>query len=138
MGILNKIKKQDKDNENWESKETSKSVVQKEKEPKASKQVGKSFVNHAESLIVRPLVTEKTAILASQNTYVFVVSSKANKVSVASSIKTMYGIRPASVNIQNVRGKRVRFGKIQGRRKGWKKAIVTLPKGKTIDVYEGV
>jgi large subunit ribosomal protein L23 len=37
-----------------------------------------------------------------------------------------------------VRGKAVRFGRMSGRRSDWKKAIVTLPKGKTIDIYEGV
>ena len=50
----------------------------------------------------------------------------------------MYGITPVSVNIQNVRGKRVRFGRVRGKRKDWKKAIVTLPEGKTINVYDGV
>lgn len=137
MGILDRIiKKKDKE-ETKEDKSVSQ-AVQKEKTPKASKSSVASFQNGAGGLIVKPLVTEKTAILASQNTYVFVVDSKANKVSVASAIKGIYGIRPTSVNIQNVRGKRVRFGKVSGRRKGWKKAIVTLPKGKTIDVYEGV
>jgi large subunit ribosomal protein L23 len=137
MGILSKIKKQT-DKEEVKDVKAADEKVQKEKEPKAPKQSGGSFLSHASGIVVRPLVTEKTAVLASQNTYVFVVSNKANKVSIATAIKGMYGIRPTSVNIQNVRGKRVRFGKIKGRRKGWKKAIVTLPKGKTIDVYEGV
>ena len=136
MGILNKII-QKKDADETKEKKVSE-VVQKEKTPKASKSSVASFQNGAGGLIVKPLVTEKTSILASQNTYVFVVESKANKVSIASAIKGIYGIQPTSVNIQNVRGKRVRFGKVSGRRKDWKKAIVTLPKGKTIDVYEGV
>ncbi|MFA4845956.1 MAG: 50S ribosomal protein L23 [Patescibacteria group bacterium] len=89
-------------------------------------------------VIVRPLVTEKSAVMASANTYVFVVRNNANRIAVRSAIKQMYGITPVRVNIQNVPGKWVRFGRSQGKRSDWKKALVTLPKGKTINVYEGV
>ena len=89
-------------------------------------------------VIVRPLVTEKSAILSSANTYVFVVTKNANRIAVRSAIKQMYGITPVRVNIQNVPGKWVRFGRSQGKRSDWKKALVTLPKGKTINVHEGV
>ncbi|MBI4437869.1 50S ribosomal protein L23 [Candidatus Uhrbacteria bacterium] len=89
-------------------------------------------------VIVRPLVTEKAAILSSGNTYVFVVRKDANRIQVRSAIKEMYGITPVRVNIQNVPGKWVRFGRSQGKRSDWKKALVTLPAGKTINVHEGV
>lgn len=90
------------------------------------------------SVLIRPLVTEKSAILASKNAYVFAVAKSANKIEVAGAIRKMYGLVPASVNIQNVRGKYVRRGKVDGYRKAWKKAVVTLPKGKTLNIYEGV
>ncbi|NQV89654.1 MAG: 50S ribosomal protein L23 [Parcubacteria group bacterium] len=89
-------------------------------------------------VVVKPLVTEKTAVLASNGKYVFVVSGGANRVQVKIAINEMFGVMPTFVNIQNVRGKRVRFGKRHGKRSDWKKAIVTLPKGQKINVYEGV
>ncbi|TAL51139.1 50S ribosomal protein L23 [Patescibacteria group bacterium] len=89
-------------------------------------------------VIVKPLVSEKTANLAGANQYVFVVRKDANRVQVRSAVKAMYGVSPLSVNILNVRGKIVRFGRRSGSRSDWKKAIVTLPKGQTINVYEGV
>lgn len=90
------------------------------------------------SVLVRPLVTEKSAILASKNAYVFAVAKSANKIEVAKAIRSLYGVTPEAVNVQNVRGKYVRRGKIDGYRKAWKKAIVILPAGKTINIYEGV
>ncbi|MEK7615361.1 MAG: 50S ribosomal protein L23 [Patescibacteria group bacterium] len=90
------------------------------------------------NLILRPMVTEKAAHLASIGQYVFCVDKAANRIQVRSAIRAMYGVTPVSVNIQSVEGKVVRFGRTSGKRKDWKKAIVTLPKGKTIEVYEGV
>lgn len=92
----------------------------------------------ASSIILAPLVTEKTAHLASQAQYVFRVEAHANKIQVRNAIREMYEVVPVSVNIVNQNGKKVRFGRTRGSRKDWKKAIVTLPKGKTIEVYEGV
>ncbi len=114
----------------------------KEKPAKGGKPAVKSGAAPVSSelvgVIAKPLVTEKSAVLASKGQYVFVVAQDANRVQVRAAVKAAYGVTPVSVNIQRVRGKAVRFGRIEGRRKSWKKAIVTLPKGKTIDVYEGV
>lgn len=128
MGILNKWKKSVTAATGQKELETKTEVVSK---PMSS------LVGHS-GIVIRPLVTEKSAILASQNTYVFVVEKSANRMEVASAINSLYGIKPESVNIQNVRGKYVMRGKIFGRRSGWKKAIVKLPKGKSINLYEGV
>lgn len=87
-------------------------------------------------IILRPLVTEKAAYLASQGKYVFEVVKNAGSVEVKNAIALMYGVRPTKVNIQNYRGDKVSFGKNTGRQKYWKKAIVTLAKGSKIDVYE--
>ncbi len=91
-----------------------------------------------EGVLVRPLVTEKASHLARVAQYVFSVHPDANSTEIRSAAKAMYGVLPVSVNIQIVRGKVVRFGRSNGKRKNWKKAIVTLPKGKTIDIYAGV
>ncbi len=90
------------------------------------------------SVIVKPLVTEKSAILASKNMYVFVVKNDANSIQVSAAVQKMYDVKPLSVNMINVRGKIVRRGRVSGKRKAWKKAIVTLPKGKSLNIYEGV
>lgn len=89
-------------------------------------------------VLIKPLVTEKASNLGAENKYVFVVSKKANKISVAKAIQATFGIKPLKVNIISSEGKLVTRGRISGQRKDWKKAIVTLPKGETIKIYEGV
>lgn len=89
-------------------------------------------------VIVQPLISEKAAGLAGANQYVFIVRKGANRLQVRTAIKSMYGVSPLGVNILNVRGKKVRFGRKEGARSDWKKAIVTLPAGQTINVHEGV
>lgn len=89
-------------------------------------------------LLVRPLVTEKATIMAADSKYSFVVAKEANKIEVAKAVKAVYGVNPVDVNIINMKGKRVTRGRIRGQRKDWKKAIVTLSKGETIALYEGV
>ncbi len=136
MGILNKLKKTDskvkttkKDVDIAEGKEIAKTTVLK-KVVKIS--------TEGKDVIIKPLVTEKTAILASSGKYVFVVRSDAGRIEIKNAIKKMFGVSPISVNIQNVKGKSVRFGRRIGRRSDWKKAIVSLKEGETINVYEGV
>jgi len=92
----------------------------------------------ASHLLVKPLVTEKATNLSADNKYVFVVDKSANKIEVAKAIESVYGVKPVEVNIINMKGKRVSRGRIRGQRKDWKKAIVTLAKGDTITIYEGV
>ncbi len=89
-------------------------------------------------ILVRPLITEKATNLSAENKYAFIVATEANKIEVAKAIKATYGVKPVSVNLINVKGKKVTRGRIQGKRKDFKKAIVTLPKGETIKIYEGV
>ena len=72
------------------------------------------------------------------NKYIFVVERSANKIAVAKAIQAIYGVKPLSVNLLNVAGKVVRRGRISGRRKNWRKEIITLAKGETIKIYEGV
>ena len=89
-------------------------------------------------VLIKPMVTEKATDLSGLNKYVFMVSDKSNKIDVDKAIQEVYGIKPTSVNIVKVKGKVVRRGRISGKRKDFKKAIVTLAKGKSISVYEGV
>jgi len=95
-------------------------------------------LSSAYRILVRPLITEKATNLTSENKYIFVVERSVNKIDVAKAIQVIYGVKPLAVNLLNVSGKAVRRGKISGRRKNWRKAIVTLAKGETIKIYEGV
>lgn len=98
----------------------------------------KSIFGDAYKIIMKPLVTEKVSGLGALNKYVFAVAKNTNKIEVAKAIKEIYGIKPVGVNIVRMSGKKARYGRVSGRRKDWKKAIITLPKGETIKVYEGV
>lgn len=100
--------------------------------------VAKKTAIFSHRVLLKPLVTEKGAKQTEQNKYFFMVSAKANKVMVKQAIVETYGIWPLSVNILRVKGKNVKFGRREGTRKDWKKAIITLPQGKSIDVYKGV
>ena len=92
----------------------------------------------AYKIIMKPLVTEKVSGLGALNKYVFAVAKNTNKIEIAKAIKEIYGLKPVSVNVIRLSGKKARYGRISGRRKDWKKAIITLPKGQTIKIYEGV
>ncbi len=139
MKILDKIsskqqKKSDKkQNASSESVKTKKeAVVSKEKKVKAKPGL------LAEKVLLKPLVTEKIANLGEQNKYAFLVSRHANKLAIKEAIREMYGVEPVQVNVINLKGKQVRYGRLQGKRKDQKKAIITLKKGDKIEIYQGV
>ncbi|HZJ41083.1 MAG TPA: 50S ribosomal protein L23 [Candidatus Saccharimonadales bacterium] len=126
-----------------ESKKEAQSMKDLYAETATVKTAGKAkgtVYKHAASsrALVKPLITEKATHLASENKYVFVIARGANKIETAKAIQAVYGVNPVAVNIVNMKGKRVARGKIRGQRKDWKKAIVTLAKGDSIKVYEGV
>ncbi|USN53752.1 MAG: 50S ribosomal protein L23 [Candidatus Nomurabacteria bacterium] len=90
----------------------------------------------ADTVLVRPIITEKAGYLSAKHQYIFEVHPQANKIMIQKAIEANYGVRPIRVNIITVAGREVRYGRTTGRTNFWKKAIVTLPKDKTIDVYE--
>lgn len=108
------------------------------KSKSASGAKAKTAFADAYKVLAHPLITEKAATASSLNKYVFVVSGEANKLSVAQAIYAVYGVKPVKVNIVCQDGKAVTRGRIKGRRRDLKKAIVTLKKGDSIQVYEGV
>ena len=122
-------------------KESIKELYSEDKKKATSKKetkTDKKKYGNAYRILVKPLITEKASDIGVMNKYIFEVSRDANKIEVAKAIKEVYGIKPTSVNILKVKGKKVRSGRIMGKKKDWKKAIVTLGKGETIKVYEGV
>lgn len=140
------IKKEVKKEKIGKKKDTKKTgekkVVKKEavvkKEIKAKDAKKKKTDGIAYRILVKPLITEKVTDLAVFSQYAFEVSIKANKIDIKKAIQEVYGVMPIAVNVINMRGKKVRSGKVSGMTKRWKKAIITLEKGKKIEVYKGV
>lgn len=88
--------------------------------------------------IVRPLITEKTsAAYQTRGEYAFEVHVDATKTQIRSAIEQLFGVKVTGVWTMNVRGKTKRMGTNVGRRPNWKKAIVKLREGDTIEVFEG-
>jgi large subunit ribosomal protein L23 len=123
-----------------DKKPSMKDLYQQESEiVSADKSARKKAVDsQAYRVIMKPLITEKASHAGALNKYYFVVSSHANKIEIAKAIYHIYGIKPTDINIINMLGKQVKRGKLTGKRKDWKKAIITLAAGKSINIYEGV
>lgn len=113
-------------------------AVKKDDDKAVKKEAKTVSSGRAYAVLVKPLITEKATNLGTENQYVFEVAVNANKIEVAKAINEVYKVKPISVNIIKMKGKRTRYGRTMGSRKDWKKAIVTLKKGDTIQVYEGV
>lgn len=120
-------------------KQDSVSVVSEEK-PSKEKSVSskpapsKQKTTIAWMVIKEPHITEKATILAEKNEYVFKVFPKANKPEIKKAIEEMYGVEVEDVRIINVHKKRRRRGRVEGWRKGYKKAIVKVKEGQTIEI----
>lgn len=114
-----------------------KKTTKKAEDKKESKKA-RAISTLAMRTILAPLATEKSAALAEKNVYVFLVAQDANRVAVKQAVRELYKVTPIKVNIVNVRGKAKRFGRFVGRRSDMKKALVTLPQGSHIDLFETV
>ena len=90
----------------------------------------------------RPLVTEKSSYQSGKlNQYSFVVANTATRTQVKDAIETLYDVSVLRVNIINVpakRGRRLRSRRLLVRKVGYKKAVVTLAAGQTLQIFEGV
>jgi large subunit ribosomal protein L23 len=89
-------------------------------------------------VIVRPVVTEKSTDMGESDKYVFEVASDANKNEVKQAVEKFFGVKVIDVHTMNMHGKPKRLGRYMGRRKDWKKAIVTLQSGDKIDLFDVV
>ncbi|MBN2847230.1 MAG: 50S ribosomal protein L23 [Coriobacteriia bacterium] len=92
---------------------------------------------NAHDVIIRPIVSEKSYDLMAQNRYTFEVHRDARKEQIASAIEEIFGVRVEKVNTMNVSGKPRRLRYNKGLSRSWKKAIVTLKAGDTIDLFAG-
>jgi large subunit ribosomal protein L23 len=88
-------------------------------------------------IIQRPIITEKsTRLMDTDNKYVFRVDAAANKMEIGKAVERLFKVKVVSVTTMNVRGKprRLRYGQ-EGKRSNWKKAIVKLKEGDSIDLF---
>ena len=93
----------------------------------------------AHEIIIRPLVTEKTSIQKEMhNQLSFEVDRRANRIEIKRAIESIFNVRVASVKTMQITGKTKQRGRIIGKRRDWKKAIVKLMPGERIDFFEGV
>jgi len=90
-------------------------------------------------IIIRPLITEKTSIQKELNNQLsFEVDRRANRIEIKQAIESIFNVRVAAVKTMQVTGKTKQRGRIIGKRRDWKKAIVKLLPGERIDFFEGV
>ena len=88
--------------------------------------------------VIRPLVTEKSSVAYQERgEYTFEVATDATKPAIKQAIEQLFGVRVVGVWTSNQRGKTRRVGRTAGRRPNWKKAIVKLQEGDTIEIFEG-
>ncbi len=95
--------------------------------------------NNAYKLIIRPLITEKSATAAENAQYTFLVDQRANKVEIAEAVSYIFNVDVVKVRVINRAPKFGRWGRKRVKRQSaQKKAIVTLPAGQRIEAFEGV
>lgn len=93
----------------------------------------------ARDILIRPIVTEKsTDLITSQNKYTFIVNLRANKGQIKQAVEEIFDVKVTKVNTIRMRGKMRRQGTTQGRRPDYKKAVVSLSAGDSIEVFEGL
>lgn len=92
----------------------------------------------AREIIIKPVVTEKSVDLMQENKYCFKVAKDANKIEIKNAIEEIFKVTVVNVNTVNVHGKMKRMGRTRGMTASWKKAVVTLREGDSIEVFEGL
>ncbi len=126
MSLINKLFTKTK-------KEEAKESIKEEKKEEKEAEVPKKQIILESKILISPHTAEKALMGQKLNQYIFKVSQKTNKISVAKEIKRVYNVKVIKVNIVNIPKKARRVGRTQGFKAGYKKAIVTLAPGQTIE-----
>lgn len=93
----------------------------------------------AQDIILKPIVSEKSMAATADKKYSFAVDKKANKIEIARAVEKLFDVKVDKVNTINVRGHLRRYGRFEGYKPSWKKAVVTLTKeSKTIEFFDGM
>jgi large subunit ribosomal protein L23 len=88
--------------------------------------------------IIAPVITEKSTAASEHNKVVFRVASKATKPEIKAAVEGLFNVKVTAVNTLNRAGKTKRFRGVAGKQSGYKKAVVTLAEGQSIDVTTGL
>jgi large subunit ribosomal protein L23 len=91
----------------------------------------------ARDILIAPVVSEKSYSLIEANKYSFKVHPKAHKTQIRQAVEELFDVKVVSVNVVKVQPKPKRRGLHRGTKPGWKKAIVRLREGDTIEIFEG-
>ena len=92
---------------------------------------------HPGEVLIAPVVSEKSYGQIAQNRYTFKVHKDAHKTQVRQAVEQLFDVKVVAVNILKVQPKPKRRGAIKGTRSGWKKAVVQLKTGDSIEIFEG-
>ena len=92
-------------------------------------------MNSVYDVIVRPIVSERSFDLMGQNKYTFEVAKQAPKEEIAAAVEKLFGVHVLKVNTINVKPKKKRVRYVAGMTRSWKKAVVTIADGETIEVF---
>ncbi|NMB01604.1 MAG: 50S ribosomal protein L23 [Firmicutes bacterium] len=91
----------------------------------------------ARDIIKRPIITEKSTDLIAENKYTFEVDLRATKLQVKAAVEEIFDVKVQKVNTSRVKGKLRRMGRHEGYTSEWRKAVVTLQPGHSIEVFGG-
>jgi large subunit ribosomal protein L23 len=91
----------------------------------------------ARTVLIRPVVSEKSYALIAEGKYTFRVNDRAHKTQIAAAVEEVFDVPVAAVRTSKVRPKPKRRGVSLGRTRGWKKAVVQLAPGERIELFEG-
>ena len=92
---------------------------------------------HPNEVLLAPVVSEKSYSLIADRKYSFRVHPKAHKTQVRQAVEELFGVKVERVNVSQVKPKPKRRGLIRGTKPGWKKAVVQVREGDTIEIFEG-
>ena len=92
----------------------------------------------ATQVIIRPVVSEKSYVLASTNKYTFRVHPNAHKTQIRQAVEDLFGVHVVDVRTMSVKSKPKRRGWTSGRTREWKKAIVEVREGDSIPIFQGL
>jgi large subunit ribosomal protein L23 len=87
-------------------------------------------------IILKPVISEKSYDMIAQNRYTFEVAKTASKPQIAQAVTDIFGVTVTSVNTMNVTGKPRRVRVAKGKTRDWKKAVVTLKEGDSIEFFQ--
>ncbi|MFQ5574233.1 MAG: 50S ribosomal protein L23 [Terriglobia bacterium] len=93
-------------------------------------------MKHAQDVLVRPVISEKSYTLMEDNKYTFEVHPSAGKTEIRQAVEEIFDVEVTKINTMRRRGKNRRQGWTTGRTRDWRKAIVTLKEGDRIEFFD--